>query len=178
LAPHPDLRAVRRTDPDFDLRAVRRTDPDFDLRAVRRTDPDFDLRAGFGHRGCCVRRDGGVGRHRRCPGRLSLLQAVLDHLEWEEVLTLLAEHPAQPLDVGVVELPVARGRPLGVDETLALEEPDLRDGDVGELLAKQREDVADRQVGAPAHRAPSSGHGSSSPAVTVVIHSPPRGTPV
>ena len=82
----------------------------------------------------------GVGRP------LLVGQAVPDHLEGQEVLALLAQHPAQPLDVMVVELAVARRRALGVDQALALEESDLRDGDVGELLAQQREDVADRQV--------------------------------
>ena len=45
-----------------------------------------------------------------------------------------------------VELPVARRRALGVDEALALEEPDLRDRDVRELVAQRREDLADREV--------------------------------
>ena len=66
-----------------------------------------------------------------------VLQAVPDDLERQEVLALLAQHPAQPLDVVLVELAVARRRALGVDEALALEEADLRDGDVGELLAQQ-----------------------------------------
>ena len=69
---------------------------------------------------------------------LAVGQAVADHLEGQEVLPLLAQHPAQPLDVVVEELAVARGRALGVDQALALEEADLRDGDVGELLTQQR----------------------------------------
>ena len=81
-------------------------------------------------------------------------QAVPDHLEGQEMLPLLAEHPAQPLHVVVEELAVARRRTLGVDQALALEEADLRDGDVGELLPEQRQDVADGEVGAAAHSFP------------------------
>ena len=72
-------------------------------------------------------------------------------LQRQEVLALLAQHPPQALDVVLVELAVARGGPLGIDQALALQEADLRDGDVGELLAEQGEDVADGQVGAGAH---------------------------
>ena len=39
------------------------------------------------------------------------------------------------VDVAGVELPVPRRRALGIDEALALEEADLRDRDVGELVA-------------------------------------------
>ena len=78
--------------------------------------------------------------------RRQLVEPLLDHLQRQEVLLLLVQDPAQPGDVGVVELPVARRRPLGVDEALALEEPDLRDRDVGELVAQRREHLADREV--------------------------------
>jgi hypothetical protein len=44
---------------------------------------------------------------------------------------LLAQDHAQQIDVVVVELAIAAGGALGVDEALALEEPDLGDGDVG-----------------------------------------------
>jgi hypothetical protein len=80
-----------------------------------------------------------------------LLEATLDHLEREEVLALLAQHPAQPLDVMLVELAVTRRGPLGIDETLAFEETDLGDGDVGKFLPEQREHVSDRQVRPAAH---------------------------
>jgi hypothetical protein len=73
-------------------------------------------------------------------------QATPDDLEREEVLALLEEDPAEPLDVLVVELAVTRRRPFGVDEALALEEPDLGDADVGELLSQQGQDLTDRQV--------------------------------
>ena len=57
------------------------------------------------------------------------------------------QDPPQPLDVGLVELAVARRGPLGIDQALALEEADLGDGDVGELVLEQRQHLADRQVG-------------------------------
>ena len=52
------------------------------------------------------------------------------------------------------ELAVPRRRPLGVHQALALEEADLRDGDVGELLPEQRQDVADGEVRAAGHSLP------------------------
>src|ERR1039458_4996352 len=59
-----------------------------------------------------------------------VVEPILDHLERQEVLPLLAQHPTQSLDVVLVELAVARGRPFGVDQPLALEKADLGDGDV------------------------------------------------
>ena len=50
-----------------------------------------------------------------------VVQAVLDDLERQEVLSLLTEHPAQALHILLVELPVARRRSLGIDQTLALQ---------------------------------------------------------
>ena len=87
----------------------------------------------------------------------SLVEAILDHLEGKEVLTLLPQHPAQPLHVGLVELPVPRRGALGIDQSLAFEETDLGDGDVGELLAEQGEDVTDGQIGPTAHGRSSGG---------------------
>src|SRR5664280_312956 len=43
-----------------------------------------------------------------------VVEPILDHLERQEVLPLLAQHPTQSLDVMLVELAVARGRPFGV----------------------------------------------------------------
>ncbi len=65
------------------------------------------------------------------------------------MLALLAEHPLKALHVVVVELPVARRGALGIDESLTFQESDLRNGDVRELLAQQRQYVAYRQVGPP-----------------------------
>ena len=77
---------------------------------------------------------------------IDLVEALLDDLERQEVLLLLVQDAAQPLDVAVVELAVPRRRALGVDEALALEEADLRDRDVGELVAELVEHLADRRV--------------------------------
>ena len=76
------------------------------------------------------------------------------------VLTLLPQDPAQALDVGFVELAVARRRALGIEQTLALEEADLRDGDVGELVAA-------------AARAPRRSTGGCSARVTSLDRRPP-----
>jgi hypothetical protein len=57
------------------------------------------------------------------------------------MLSLLAQDPPQALDVVVIELAVPRGRPLGDEQAAALEEADLRDRDVGELVAEQGKDV-------------------------------------
>ena len=78
--------------------------------------------------------------------KIPLLQDGADGLEGQEVLALLDEDPPESIDVGLVELPVARRGPLRVDQALALQEADLGDGDVGELLLQEREDLADRQV--------------------------------
>jgi hypothetical protein len=51
------------------------------------------------------------------------------------MLSLLAEHPAELLDVVFVEFPVPRRGPLRVHEALTLEKTDFRDGDIGEFLA-------------------------------------------
>ena len=85
---------------------------------------------------------------------LAVGQAVADHLQRQEVLPLLAQHPAQPLDVVLEELAVARRRALRVDQSLALEEADLADRDVGELLPQERQDVTDGEVRAAAHSFP------------------------
>ncbi len=75
-----------------------------------------------------------------------LVEAFLDDLQREEVLLLLVQDPAQTGEVGVVELAVPRRRALRVDEPLALEEPDLRDRDVGELVTQFGEHLADREM--------------------------------
>jgi hypothetical protein len=85
---------------------------------------------------------------------VSLSEPVADDLEWKEVLALLAQHPPQPLYIGLEELPVTRRRSLRVDQPLAFQEADLRDGDVGEFLSQQRENVTDREIRTPAHSFP------------------------
>ncbi len=76
----------------------------------------------------------------------ALVEHPLDDLQRQEVVALLAQDPAQPVDVRLEELAVARGGPLRRDQPLALQEPDLGDRDVGEVLLHQRQDLADRQV--------------------------------
>src|SRR5205823_5982982 len=92
----------------------------------------------------CNRRIG-IEQARLLTGR-QLVEALLDHLEREEVLLLLVQDPAQPREVVRVELAIPRGRALWVHQPLALEEPDLRDGDVGKLVAQLGEHLADREV--------------------------------
>jgi hypothetical protein len=79
---------------------------------------------------------------------LSVIQAIANNLEGEEVFSLLAQDVAKSFDVFVEELPVARRRSLGTDKPLALEEPDLRNRDVGELAPQQGQDVTDRSIAA------------------------------
>ena len=81
-------------------------------------------------------------------------QAIADHLEREEVLTLLAQDPAQAFHVVFEELAVARRGALRVDQALALEKADLRDRDVGKLLAQQSQDIADGEIRAAGHSLP------------------------
>ena len=77
---------------------------------------------------------------------LAGLDAVLDHLERQEVLALLAEDAAQEFHVVAVELAVTRRRAFRIDQALALEEPDLGDRDIGELLEQQGEHLTDGEV--------------------------------
>ena len=79
------------------------------------------------------------------------VETALYDLERQEMLPLLAQYPAKPRHVLLVELAVPRWRPLGIYETLTLEEPDLRDRDVGELLLQEGEDVTDREIATNAH---------------------------
>ena len=74
-----------------------------------------------------------------------ITESVLDDFQRKEVLALLSQYPPQAFHVLFVELPVTRRCPLGIDQSLALQEPDLRDGDIGELLTEQGEDVTNRQ---------------------------------
>ncbi len=96
--------------------------------------------------GCVDGRRRGLVSHVDGLSLLQLVETAPDHLEREVVVALLGEDPPESLDVAVVELSVAGGGPLGGDEALALEEPDLRDGDVGELALEQIEHVPDRTV--------------------------------
>jgi hypothetical protein len=85
---------------------------------------------------------GHIEQRCRLGARLLALETPLDDLQGEEVLALLPEDPSQPIDVVVVEFPVARWRSFRDEETSALKEPDLRDRDVRKLLSQEGEDVA------------------------------------
>jgi len=99
------------------------------LRRGRRSGvPCFDL--------LNLEQRGGFGR------RDLAFEAALDDLERQEVLALLPQYPAKTVYIVVVELAVARGRPLRDEQPPALEEADLRDRDIGKLLPQQREDIA------------------------------------
>ena len=62
------------------------------------------------------------------------------------MIALLAKNPPQAHDVEVVELAVTRWRAFGIDESLALQESDLRDRHVGELTLQERQHLSDRQM--------------------------------
>jgi hypothetical protein len=79
------------------------------------------------------------------------VQTALDHFQGQKGVPLLAQDPPEALDVGLVELAVTRGRPLRVDQALALEEADLRDGHVGELLLQEGKDFPYREMGPAGH---------------------------
>ncbi len=81
-------------------------------------------------------------------------QPVPDHLEGQEVLTLLTQDPTEAFHVGLEELAIAGWGPFGVHQTLSLQKADLGDGDVGELLAQQRQHITDREVRARRHSFP------------------------
>ena len=86
-----------------------------------------------------------------------VVERSLDHLEREELVALLAQDPAQALDVGVIELAVSGRVAVGVDQSLALEEADLGDRHIGELLGEHGQHLADRQrfrsaLGSAIHR--------------------------
>src|SRR5439155_21898984 len=100
-----------------------------------------------------------VGRHREVLAlAVARVQALLDHLEREVLIALHAQDRFQLVDVLRVELPVARRRPLRFDEALGLQEPDLRDRDVGEFRLDRHQHLADRLVVARPR------HGHDSPA--------------
>ena len=91
---------------------------------------------------------GDAARSLDLAGRVDLagVEPVLDHLKRQEVFLLLAQDAPQQFDVGVVELPVAGRRTFRLDQSLALEETDLRDRDVRELLDEESEHFTDRQM--------------------------------
>ena len=67
------------------------------------------------------------------------------------MVALLLEDPPQASDVGVVELAVPGRGAFRIEQALALEETDLRDGHVRELVPEELEHFADREEGAVGH---------------------------
>ncbi len=121
-------------------------------------------RLGAGHAvgGERDRRDGRHDRldRRRLQAAVEGVEVLADHLQRQVVVALHRQHVAQPLDVGLGELAVARRRALGLDQPLVLEEADLGDRDRVEVGAQQVEDLADvEQLGRAPRRASSSGPG-------------------
>src|SRR3990170_2024320 len=71
-------------------------------------------------------------------------ELLADDAKWQELVALEAQDRRQALDVVGSEEPIATTRSLRRDEALVLEVADLRDRDVGKLLAKLLADRADR----------------------------------
>jgi hypothetical protein len=69
-------------------------------------------------------------------------EPIPDHLERQEVLSLLAQDPTESFHVRLEEFAIPRRGAFRVHQTLALEEPDLGDRDVREFLPQQRQHVA------------------------------------
>src|SRR5918996_967283 len=67
------------------------------------------------------------------PARVGLGETLADDPQRQELLLLQRQDVSEPGDVGVVELAVTGPRPLGVDQALGFEEPDLRDAHVGKI---------------------------------------------
>src|SRR5690606_322295 len=72
-------------------------------------------------------------------------QLRLDDLEGQEVVALLGEDEADPLQVLFVELSIPALGAGGRNETLGLEEAQLRNRDVWKLVPQQLDDFANAQ---------------------------------
>src|SRR3954471_5702774 len=90
---------------------------------------------------------GGGARARR---RAALGDHLADHAQRQELVPLHAQDGAQLIDVLLAVEPVPAGSAPGRDQALVLEEPDLRDGDVRELLLERLAHRPDRQPGGAA----------------------------
>src|SRR5439155_7228968 len=72
-------------------------------------------------------------------------ELLADHAQRQELVALEAQDRLEPLDVVLAAEPVAALRPLGRQETLVLEVPDLRDRGVGVLRFQPATHGADRE---------------------------------
>jgi hypothetical protein len=99
-------------------------------------------------------------RGRKCPTRklrrlealVECVEVLLDHPQRQIVVTLRGQHEPQPFDVVVVELAIARRSSLRFHQAFRLEEPDLRDRDVGKLGPQPREHLTDGKTVGPRRR--------------------------
>ncbi len=71
------------------------------------------------------------------------VEVLADDLQRKVVVPLHPQDAGEPLHVLRAELPVAGGRPPGLDEPLGLQEPDLGDGHFGKLVAQLVQHRAD-----------------------------------
>ena len=95
--------------------------------------------------------------------------------EWHVALLLLSENGPKPIEIGGIELPIARRCALRHEQPLRLKEPNLRDGHVGKVLFERVEDFSDRQIApTPARRL---GRAGRPGAVDRRHRSPRRGSP-
>src|SRR5690606_18487721 len=76
----------------------------------------------------------------------------LDDLEGEEVVTLLLEDETETGEILSAELAIPGRGSIRVDQALALEEPDLGDGDVRELVSQEVDRLPDAQLPFVSHR--------------------------
>jgi hypothetical protein len=86
------------------------------------------------------------GERRRAPRRFAPGEASLaDHAERQKLVPLETEDRPEALDVVVAVEAVAALRPARREEALAFQVADLRDRDVGKLVAELLADRPDRQ---------------------------------
>ncbi len=71
-------------------------------------------------------------------------QLLPDHAERQELVPLEPQDRDQPFDIRLGEEPVAAPCPAGMEKSLILEVPDLRNRDVGKLVAQALAHGADR----------------------------------
>ena len=76
-----------------------------------------------------------------------------NHLQRKIVVLLLTQDESQSFDFGVTELAISRGGSLRLDEALAFEKPNLRNGDVRKLFEQETEHFPDGKIRLCAHEA-------------------------
>ena len=93
-----------------------------------------------------------------CEAAVEGVEVLTDDAKRQVMVALRREDVAQPLQVLVGELAIARWGPLRLDQPLGLQEPDLADRDVGEVRPQPVEDVADAHVRAGRDRRGQAAH--------------------